>query len=139
MAVQPVLIAGAWQTPATPLGTFTAENPATKSPLPDQYPISGIDTVEQALRAGQEAATALRALAPEAIARFLELFADNIEARAAELVEVANLETALPVAPRLRDVELPRTANQLRQAAAAARARSWCHATIDTASNIRSM
>src|SRR6185295_17372528 len=120
MAVQPVLIAGAWQTPDTPLGTFTADNPATKSPLPDQYPISGLGDVERALRAGQQAAEELRSFAPESIARFLELFADNIEARAAELVEMANLETALPVAPRLRDVELPRTSGQLRQAAGAA-------------------
>lgn len=139
MAVQPVLIAGAWQTPATPLGTFTAENPATKSPLPDPYPVSDLETVERALQAGQAAATELRAFPPEALAGFLERFADTIETRAAELVELAHLETALPVAPRLRDVELPRTINQLRQAAAAARARSWCHATIDTASNIRSL
>jgi NADP-dependent aldehyde dehydrogenase len=51
---------------------------------------------------------------------------------------MANLETALPVEPRLRSGELPRTTNQLRQAAAAARDRSWCHATIDTQTNIRS-
>ena len=41
-------------------------------------------------------------------------------------------------APRLRDVELPRTTNQLRQAAAAAREGSWAQATIDTKANIRS-
>ena len=44
-----------------------------------------------------------------------------IEARAAELVAIANAETALAAAPRLKDVELPRTTGQLRQAAAAAR------------------
>lgn len=37
--------------------------------------------------------------------------------RAAELVEIANLESALPVQPRLKDAELPLTTNQLRQAA----------------------
>ncbi len=74
----------------------------------------------------------------ERIADFLETFADNIESRAEELVEQANLETAFAKEPRLGSVELPRTTNQLRQAAAAARDRSWCHATIDSGSNIRS-
>ena len=69
---------------------------------------------------------------------FWKSFADNIEARADELVEWANRETALPKEPRLGTVELPRTTNQLRQAAAAARDRSWCLATIDSGSNIRS-
>jgi NADP-dependent aldehyde dehydrogenase len=138
MSVQPVLIAGKWQTPENALGTFTADNPATKSALPDAYPISGLDEIEGALQAGQEAVSELRAFSAEQIAQFLDLFAANTEARADELVEMANLETALPVTPRLRDVELPRTINQLRQAAQAARSRSWCQATIDSASNIRS-
>src|SRR5947207_3443398 len=138
MSVQPVLIAGKWQTPENSLGTFAADNPATKSPLPDKYPISGLDEVERALKAGQDAVTQLRAISAEQIAHFLELFAENIGTRTAELVEMANLETALPIEPRLRNVELPRTVNQLRQAAQATRSRSWSQATIDTASNIRS-
>ena len=40
--------------------------------------------------------------------------------------------------PRLRNVELPRTTNQLRQGAAAVRDRSWTQATIDTKANMRS-
>ncbi len=44
----------------------------------------------------------------------------------------------MPVKPRLADVEMPRTINQLRQAATAAREGTWRMATIDTASNIRS-
>jgi NADP-dependent aldehyde dehydrogenase len=51
---------------------------------------------------------------------------------------MAHRETALPIKPRLRDVELPRTVNQLRQAAAAARDGSWAMPTIDTKLNIRS-
>src|SRR5690606_24775454 len=75
----------------------------------------------------------------ERFAAFLEAYADRIEARAADLVETAHLETALPRQPRLKDGELPRTTNQLRQAAAAAREGSWAAATIDTKANIRSM
>ena len=58
--------------------------------------------------------------------------------RTDELCAIAHRETALPVKPRLRDVELPRTTNQLRQAAAAARDSSWAMPTIDTKLNIRS-
>ena len=39
----------------------------------------------------------------------------------------------------LQDVELPRTIDQLRQAADAAREGSWCNPVIDTASGIRAM
>src|SRR6185369_9777011 len=77
--------------------------------------------------------------APDRIAAFLDDYAARIEHAADALVEMANAESALPVTPRLRSVEMPRTVNQLKQGAAAARARSWCHATIDTAANIRSM
>ena len=48
------------------------------------------------------------------------------------------LKRRLPGAPRLKDVELPRTTSQLRQAAAAAREGSWALPTIDTKLNIRS-
>ena len=47
------------------------------------------------------------------------------------------LPRRLPTSPRLK-AELPRTTNQLRQAAAAARDRSWRLATIDSANNLRS-
>ncbi|MGC8747011.1 MAG: aldehyde dehydrogenase family protein, partial [Candidatus Saccharicenans sp.] len=54
------------------------------------------------------------------------------------IVRQANLETALPVEPRLNSTEFPRMINQLRQAAEACRERSWIQATIDTKLNIRS-
>ncbi len=137
MSLQLVLIAGEWRQSQEPVGSLTAVNPATKSPLPEQYPVSGPQDIQQALQAAQQAAAELHSFGPDDIARFLELFANNIEARADALVEMANLETALPVEPRLRSGELPRTTNQLRQAATAARERSWCQATIDTNSDIR--
>ena len=49
-----------------------------------------------------------------------------------------NIETALPILPRLKESELPRTIDQLRQAAAAAREGSWALPTIDTKNNLRS-
>ena len=142
MSLQPVLINGEWRE-SDAVGTFQADNPTTKTPLPDTYPVSSAAEVEEAITAAHEAVVALRAIPPDAvadaIARFLEAYADAIEARADALVDLAYAETALPKSPRLRDVELPRTTGQLRQAAAAARDRSWCLATIDTARNIRAM
>jgi len=135
---KPVLIAGQWREPRYPVGSFNAENPATKEPLPDQYPVSGKEDIEAALQAGYKAAVELRSAGPNQVGDFLELFADKIEARAEDLVEIANLETAFPKEPRLKGVELPRTTNQLRQTAEASRSRSWCNAIIDTNSNIRS-
>ncbi|MFO7540125.1 MAG: aldehyde dehydrogenase family protein [Chloroflexota bacterium] len=139
MALQPVLIAGAWRQSENPVASFTAVNPATQSPLPAQYPVSGPEDITLALQAGQEAVAALPALPTAALAHFLDCFAKNIEARAETLVETAVLETALPAEPRLRSGELPRTTDQLRQAAAAVRDGSWRRATIDTGSNIRAI
>jgi NADP-dependent aldehyde dehydrogenase len=132
------LIAGQWRA-AKATGTFHAENPATGEKLPDEFPISAWADCDDALAAAAGAAIILRTTSPEQIAKFLTRFAERIEARKGELVEVAHAETALPKAPRLADVELPRTSGQLRQAAAAALEGSWAMPTIDTKSNIRSM
>ena len=79
----------------------------------------------------------LALLPPTAIALFLERYAARIEARAADLAAIAHAETGLAVKPRLADVELPRTLDQLRQAAAAVREGTWRMAMIDRAKNIR--
>ncbi len=138
MSLQPVLIAGKWLEVKNTTGTFNMTNPATKSKLPESYPVSTKEEVLEALEAGKKAADELRTFPPEKIAAFLELFAKKIEEHTEELVNAANLETALPKEPRLRSGELPRTANQLRQAAEAARDRSWCMAVLDTKTNIHS-
>ena len=139
MDYQKVLIAGQWRDPKDPAGHFNAVNPAHKQTLPQVYPVSGADDVNDAIAAGKQAAVELRKVPREKFAQFLDLFAEKIEAHADELVEMANLETALPKEPRLRNGELPRTTGQMRKAAQAARELSWCHATIETSVNIRSM
>ena len=136
--LQPVLIAGEWRA-AHFVESFHCVNPATGEPLPGEYPVSAWDDCNEALAAAAEAAEALRAIEPERIARFLERFAERLDSRKAELVEQAHLETAFPKTPRLADVELPRTTNQLRQAAVAARDGSWALPTVDLKMNIRSM
>jgi NADP-dependent aldehyde dehydrogenase len=137
MSSQPILIAGKWRT-ATSRKTFTAENPATGERLPEEFPVSDWADCDQALAAAAAAARDLRQVGPTQIASFLKRYAERIEARATELVAMAHQETALPKKPRLADVELPRTTDQLRQAAAAVLEGSWCLPTIDTKLNLRS-
>ncbi len=134
----PILVDGYWR-PAGAAETFRAVNPATGEFLPGEYPISPWTDIAEALAAGARAALEMAAVGPQPVARFLEIFSELVEGRKEELVAAAHLETALPSEPRLASVELPRLLDQLRQAAAACRDRSWCRATIDTNLNIRSM
>lgn len=139
MKLEPIWIAGRWQEEPSPEGQVQSYNPRTGASLEPRFPISGDESMKAALRAGSEAAEKLRATDPERLAVFLERCADNLEARADELVESAHLETGLPKEPRLRNIELPRTTGQLRQAAQAARERSFCDVHIDTKAGIRSL
>jgi len=138
MSFQPVLIDGTWKQARLPVGSFAAVNPATKTPLTDRFPVSSFSDIELALSAAHQMVFELPSVSVDITVNFLEAFANNIEARREELVEMASRETGLAQEPRLRSVELPRTTNQLRQAASAALNRSWCRATIDTKTNIRS-
>jgi alpha-ketoglutaric semialdehyde dehydrogenase len=138
MSVQKVLIDGAW-VESEGRETFGAVDPQSGRPLPGVYPVSPWSEVERAVKAASSAAWRVRRLGGERFAAFLESFAARLERRAEELIATAHAETALAIDPRLKAVELPRTVNQLRQAAAAARDGSWVQATIDTKANIRSM
>jgi NADP-dependent aldehyde dehydrogenase len=133
----PILVNGAWRT-SKAVGTFRADNPSLGEALPEAYPVSSREEVLEMLHAGSEAADALRTTSGENIAKFLEAYADAIDKRAAEFVELAHAETALPKAPRLKDVELPRTTNQLRLAAKAAREGTWRRPIRDDAAKIYS-
>jgi alpha-ketoglutaric semialdehyde dehydrogenase len=137
MPLQPVLIAGTWRE-SNASGTFRADNPATAEALPDEYPISGWADVDAALDAAVAAAEDLRRLPAKRLGDFLDRYAAAIESQAETLVAMAHTETALPARPRLAEVELPRTTNQLREAGRAARDGSWALPTIDTKLGIRS-
>ncbi len=138
MNSQPVLIDGQW-TPSVGSETFSAVNPATRQTLPEVWPVSPWGEVERAIDAAHRAFIAMLGWPGTRFAAFLETYADNIDRIANQLVAAAHAETALPVEPRLKNVELPRTSNQLRQAATAARDASWAMPTIDTKVNIRSV
>ncbi|MEL6105298.1 MAG: aldehyde dehydrogenase (NADP(+)) [Planctomycetota bacterium] len=132
-----VLIDGTWRV-ADATGTFQATNPNTNEKRPAEFPVSSWADCDAALNAATLAAREMRRLAPESIAEFLELYADKIDAAKETLSETAFQETGLAKSPRLADVELPRTSNQLRAAAKSCRSGDWALATIDTATGIRS-
>ncbi|MCH5375923.1 MAG: aldehyde dehydrogenase (NADP(+)), partial [Planctomycetes bacterium] len=137
MTTQPILIDGQWRE-ANASGSFQADDPALGEQLPDRYPVSGWGDCDAALDAAAAAFQVMRTLPAEQIAEFLDHCAGEIERRRDALVQMAHRETGLPVSPRLADAELPRTTDQLRQAATAAREGSWALPTIDTAAGIRS-
>lgn len=137
MSSQSVLIDGAWRASAG-TKTFQAVNPATGESLPGEYPLSPWPEIERAIEAAARAFQIVRSWPGERFARFLERYAERIEAGSAELVAMANRETGLAVEPRLAKAELPRTTNQLRQAATAAREGSWRRPIIDSQANLRS-
>ena len=101
---QPVLINGTCR-PASSSQTFQAANPTTREVIPEEYPVSDWSDCDAALDAAVAAAREMRKLSGAQIAAFLEAFADRIEARKDELVEMAHQETALPKSPRLADAE----------------------------------
>ncbi len=138
MSKQPVLIQGEWRS-SNGTETFRPVNPATREAFAEEYPISPWSEIEQAIEAAHDAFHQVQDWPGERFAAFLEAFASTIEKRTDKLVDLANRETALPVSPRLKDGELPRTTNQLRQAADAARSGSWTRPTLDTKTNIHSM
>ncbi|MCW9018585.1 MAG: aldehyde dehydrogenase family protein, partial [Kangiellaceae bacterium] len=138
MTQQKILVNGSWRN-AQASEYFQAFNPSTGEQLEDSYPVSEWKDCDAALSAASNAYQSMQNLPRDTFAKFLECYADKIEANASSLVEMANLETGLPTSPRLADVEIPRTCGQLRQAALAARDASWTHPTIDTQNNIRSV
>lgn len=134
----PILIDGKWRQASQAKAYFQAIDPSTGLKLEDEYPISSWEDMEIAIAAGKRAVADLRGISPNDLALFMEKYADTIERHTEVLIKMAAAETALPEEPRLRSIELPRTTNQLRQAAAAARDRSWRQVAIETRLNLRS-
>lgn len=92
--------------------------------------------IDAALTAGVRAFEQLQTVQPERVAAFLETLARLIDEDAERLAGIAHGETCLPVVPRLRDVEIPRTTDQLRQAANAVRNRSWREPVISATAGV---
>ncbi len=135
--MEPVLIGGEWRQSES-VDSFVALNPNEGRAIDRSFPVSSMADVEAALDAGVDASRQLRDVPAVVIADFLDDYADAIDADKRRIVDTAHDETGLPSSPRL-EAELARTTDQLRQAARAVRDGSWVTATVDTASNVRSM
>lgn len=132
-----VLINGEWRPSANQGGSFQAIDPTCGLAIGPHFPISGRADVEAALQAAVDCVPALVGAGAEQIAAFLEAYAKGIEDAADDLVALAHAETVLPISPRLAVNELPRTTNQLRQAAQAVRNYAWTQPVIDTEAGLR--
>jgi NADP-dependent aldehyde dehydrogenase len=132
-----VLIDGQWRE-ADAASVFQAEDPSTGNRIDRVVPVSRWSDCDAALSAATKAAHELEQVPSEKIADFLDGYAASIDLNWKAPVYLAHEETGLPSKPRLAEVELPRTSDQLRQAAAAARERSWRRVTVDRQRNLRS-
>lgn len=111
--------------------TFTAVNPATGVALAPVFHIATSAEVDRAVELAAQAFPRYRALSSEAKAAFLERIAEEIVELGDDLLNLANQETALPLA-RLTG-ERGRTVGQLKLFAALLREGSWIEARIDHA------
>ena len=121
-------IGGNWVTPGGK--PFSSQNPRTGETVAT-YTSSGVQEVEQALNAANAAYQQYRLLDKNAIAKFLNTIADEIEALGDQLLETADKETGLGI-PRLTG-ERARTCGQIRAFAQLVAEGQWLQASIDTA------
>jgi len=110
---------------------FTALNPATNEPLPQDFSAATPAHAAQAAQLAAEAFPSYAATDLETRAAFLEAAADAIMAIGDELIERGTAETGLPAA-RLEG-ERARTVGQLRLFASVVRQGDFLDATIDPA------
>lgn len=137
----PILSQGVWTELDGGHGTFHATDPSTGERIEPAYPVCSWADLDRMAAASAEAVGHPANQEPERIARFLEAYADRLDARREAIASMAHLETGLPLEPRLRVVEFDRMLGQLRQAADGARdlgAGSWRSPIIDDSTGIHS-
>ena len=110
---------------------FQAFDPARGAPIEPTFSFASATDVARAAELAAAAAPVWARLPGAQRNRFLRLIADNLEAKSADLVARAMLETALPEV-RLKG-EVARTAGQLRLYGEAAERGDWLDARIETA------
>jgi len=115
------------------LGTtfLQSVNPATRQPLPEQFPIATLEETSLAAEKAASAAGAFGQTSNASRAAFLRTIAEEIEALGSALIERAMQESGLPEARLIG--ERGRTCGQLRLFASFIEEGSWVHAIIETA------
>jgi NADP-dependent aldehyde dehydrogenase len=112
-------------------GTFRATNPATGQEIDPPFASANSHDVDLAAQLASEAFETYSRTSGRERGALLRKIAEGLEAISAEVIERANLETALPQA-RLQS-EMARTCGQLRLFAQVAEEGSWVQARIDRA------
>lgn len=110
---------------------FTSTDPRTRRPGDVQFHNATTGEIERAAQVAAEAYAETRNFPPDKLAAFLDAIAGEIEEIGNELLQTADLETALGI-PRLTS-ERGRTTGQLRAFANLLREGSYVEAIIDTA------
>ncbi len=133
-----ILINGEWRV-ADASGTYQARNPVTNEAIGSMFPVSTWADADAALEAAATAFEQMDGSDAADVADFLEAYADLIDANVDDLATVAAEETALPAPTRLKSIEIPRTSNQMRLSAKAARDGGWALPTVDAEAGVASM
>src|SRR6185437_5512326 len=110
---------------------FTGFDPATSTALDPPFHYASLEDLDLTANLAEEAFSTYRKLPGKEKGHFLRHIAAGLEAIAADIVERAHRETALPEG-RLKG-ELARTVNQLRLFAQLVEEGSWVNARIDPA------
>lgn len=138
--MQQILINGHWVESSSTDG-FRALNPSTGETREPVFPRSNWHDLDSMAAAATAASVHPANAEPDRIGRFLDLFAERLDANRSRIALVAHEETGLPLETRLAQIEFNRMLGQLREAASAARdvtANSWRSPLIDAESGIRS-
>ena len=115
-----------------------AINPATGESFGDEFARSTRDELAQMAEAALEVVDVLADAPSAQLAGFIDDFAMRLESDRDEIAAIAHAETALPLTPRLREIEFNRTTGQLRMAANGLRDESWREVAVDANNNLRS-
>ena len=116
-----------------------AANPATGEAVGAEFARSARADLEAMADAALDAVDFLADAPGARIAGFLEDYAARIERDREGIARIAHEETALPLAPRLSEVEFNRMCLQLREAARALRDEAWREIAADAGNSLRAM
>ena len=109
--------------------SFQSSNPATNDLLPTEFVEASSQNVDAAVELARHAFETYRLCPAQKKADFLNATASNLRASSADIIAIAQQESALPEG-RLTG-ELERTAGQLELFASLVAEGSWCDARID--------
>ena len=116
-----------------------AVNPATGAAIGAEFARASRAELEAIADTACDAIDALADAPGAVLAGFLEDYAARLEGDRVGIAQLAHEETALPLAPRLAEVEFNRMTFQLRAAAGCLRDESWREIALDATNRLRAV